>query len=285
MRNLPPIVLVTVLGAALSLPILHLLLASLGGGGPAGPTGRHYEDVLASPYFLGALGSTVLFCGTTSMAATVLALPCGWWIARRRAGSRVLRALCQVNFAFSGVVYGMLVVTLLGNAGVAPLLESVLFGSDSSRGYVYTTGGLAIGYLGFQTPRASLLLAQAMERVDMRLLTAARVLGASGHQMALLVLLPLLWKAMVTVCLAVTMISMASFGTALLVARTIEIYPVLVYREFIGFGEINRAAAMGVLLAACCMALEFIARWLCRTDPAAVPATRAFDRSDRWTSP
>jgi putative spermidine/putrescine transport system permease protein len=249
-----------VIGGAIVLPVAFLVAESFQspGGGPT--TWAHYLEVLSSKYYLGSLGATLLFCSATAALATLLAIPGAQWMAKRRSGSSLLRMLCQANFAFSGVVYGMLVVTLLGNAGVVSLLEAWAFGTDFSRGYVYTTGGLAIGYLGFQTPRAALLLAQALERVDPQLLAAARVLGATRAQRFLLVTLPQIARPLLVTFLAIAMMSMASFGTALLVARTIDIFPLLIYREFTGFGEINRAAAMGVILAICCVALEVMAR-------------------------
>jgi len=255
-------ILAATLGLGLGLPVVFVLAASLHIDGQPGLTLENYADVLSSGYFMGAFGATLLFCSVTAAAGTLLALPCAWWIARGRTGARLLRVLCQVNFAFSGVVYGMLVVTLLGNAGVLALAEAWLLGTDATRGYVYTTGGLAIGYLGFQSPRAAILIAQAVERLDPQVLAAARVLGATSRQLAFLVLLPQLARPVAATFLAVATMSMASFGTALLIARSIEIFPVLIFREFIGFGEIGRAAAMGVLLAVCCIALEMAARRL-----------------------
>jgi putative spermidine/putrescine transport system permease protein len=260
MRTAFAAVLVAALGLGLGLPVAFVLAASLHVDGQPGLTLENYVDILSSDYFMGALGATLLFCSATAAAGTLLALPCAWWIARGRTGARLLRVLCQMNFAFSGVVYGMLMVTLLGNAGVLALAEAWLLGTDATRGYVYTTGGLAIGYLGFQSPRAAILIAQAVERLDPDVLAAARVLGAAPRQLAFLVLLPQLARPMAATFLAIATMSMASFGTALLIARSIEIFPVLIFREFIGFGEINRAAAMGVLLAACCIGLEMAAR-------------------------
>lgn len=256
--------LVLVIGGAVVLPVSYVAISSVSFAG-AGPfTWAHYVDILTSRYYLGSLIATIVFCTITAAIATVLGIPGAQWMAKRRKGATILRMLCQVNFAFTGVVYGMLVVTLLGNAGVVSLLESFFFGTDFSRGYVYTTGGLAIGYLGFQIPRAALLLTQAFERLDPQTLAAARVLGATRMQQALLVEIPQLARPLLVTFIAVAMMSMASFGTALLVARTIDIFPMLIFREFIAFGEVNRAASMGMMLAVCCVTLELFARRIAR---------------------
>lgn len=264
-------VLIAALGAGIVVPMGFLAGASL--RAPDGSLSLiNYVDVVTSPFFVGSLALTMSFCAATAALATLLALPTAWWIARRRGGARVLRTLCQVNFAFSGVVYGMLVLTLLGNSGVIAIVEATLIGTEYSRGAVYTTAGLALGYLGFQAPRAAILLTQAMERLDPAVISAARILGASTRQLGLLVILPQLYRPMATTFLAITLMSMASFGTALIIARTIEIFPVLIYREFIGFGEINRAAAMGVMLAVCCLALEAVARFVASRNAAGLTA-------------
>ncbi len=237
--------------------------------GPAGGlTFSHYAEIVHSPYLLKALGATLLFCTSTAALATLLALPAAWWIAKGLAGSRALRSLCQVNFAFNGVVYGILIATLLGNAGLLAIVEAKLFGSEWTRGMVYTTGGLVVGYLGFQIPRAASLLTQAVERLDPQVTQAARVLGASAWQLFAWVLFPQMKVPLLTVFLAIAMMSMASFGVALLLARTVDIFPVLIYKEFTAYGEIQRACAMGVILAGCCLLLEMLARGLASSDPA-----------------
>lgn len=266
--------LVLVIGGAVVLPIAFVAAASTRIKGVEGFTWAHYADILTSQYYVGSLLATLGFCAATAALATVLGIPGARWMAKRRKGANVLRMLCQVNFAFTGVVYGMLVVTLLGNAGVVSLLESWVFGTDLSRGYVYTTGGLAIGYLGFQIPRAALLLTQAFERLDPQTLAAARVLGASRFQQTMLVELPQLTRPMLVTFIAIAMMSMASFGTALLIARTIDIFPMLIFREFIAFGEVNRAAAMGMLLASCCVTLELVARRVAGNNAMAIQSTK-----------
>jgi len=146
----------------------------------------HYGELLASGYFRSALLLTVLFCALTSLAAAVLALPAAWRIGRAGRGAKWLRAFCQANYAFGGIVYGMLMVALIGNVGLVPLAERALLGTELSSGFVYTVPGLVIAYFGFQIPRSALLLAQAIEKLDPDLLRASRTLGAQPAQPACL---------------------------------------------------------------------------------------------------
>jgi putative spermidine/putrescine transport system permease protein len=228
---------------------------------------EHYREVLGDGYFRAALVQTVLFCALTSLAAAMLALPAAWRIGRAGRGATWLRVFCQANYAFGGIVYGMLMVALIGNVGLVPLAEAALFGSDLSRGFVYTVPGLAIAYFGFQIPRSALLLAQAIEKLDPDLLRAARTLGARPAQTALLVLLPLLRGAIANTALSTFLISIASFGVALLVSRALPIYTVLIYKEFIGFSNFGTATAMAVVLSLSTLAVVAAARrWTNRSE-------------------
>lgn len=254
----PSLLLLLFVGGLVLVPTGYLALAAQQAA--SGDALANYEGIIGDGYVLRSLGYTVIFCVVTASIATMLAVPAALWIALRRPGYQLLRSLCQANFAFNGVVYGILIVTLLGNTGLVPLLERSLLGTELSRGYVYTTPGLALAYFGFQIPRAAVLFSQALERLDLGLFGAARLLGASWWQRLLWVGIPQLRRPATVVFLAISMMSLASFGTALLVARTIEIFPVLIYQEFTAYGDFGRAAAMGMMLAACCLVLEMFAR-------------------------
>ncbi|MGZ5902123.1 MAG: ABC transporter permease subunit [Reyranella sp.] len=222
----------------------------------------HYQQVLGDPYLVSSLLATLAFCAGTSIAATLLALPAAWRIGRGGRGARYLRAFCQANYAFGGIAYGMLVVALIGNVGLVPLAEGALFGTEATRGIAYTIPGLVIAYFGFQIPRAALLLAQAVEKLDPRLLDAAHTLGARPFQTTWMVVLPLLRGALMSTALSTFLISLGSFGVALLVSRKLTIYAVVIYKEFLGYSEFGTATAMAVILSASALLAALAARRL-----------------------
>ncbi|TDN97592.1 ABC transporter permease [Halomonas ventosae] len=208
-----------------------------------------YAQVLSSSYFMASLRDTLIFCAVTSVVATAWALPLAWRIGRGLPGAGALRISSQINFAFAGIVYGMLVIALMGNAGALVLIERALFGTSTTAGLAFTLAGLAITYLSFQIPRSALILAEAIEKLDPALVPAARTLGAQGSQAAFLVTLPLLRPVIVEAASFSFILAMGSFGPALLLARSIPIYPAVIYREFTGFLNFSTAAAMAVILA------------------------------------
>ncbi|SJZ89448.1 putative spermidine/putrescine transport system permease protein [Enhydrobacter aerosaccus] len=262
------VMLLLFLVAAVLVPAAQVLRTSLTDA-EGSFTIAYYAQVLADPYFRSSLIGTMVFCAATSVAATLLALPAGWRIGRGGRGAVYLRAFCQANYAFGGIAYGMLVVTLIGNVGLVPLAEHALFGTEWTKGVAYTVPGLVIAYFGFQIPRAALLLAQAIEKLDPRLLDAARTLGASPVQKTLLVVLPLLRGALTSTVLSTFLISLASFGVALLVSRKLTIYAVAIYKEFMAFSEFGSAAAMAVILSVSAVLAAVAARRFAgRTDMA-----------------
>jgi ABC-type Fe3+ transport system permease subunit len=213
------------------------------------PTLANYKDMLGAGYFRNALLQTLAFCLFTSVGAALLGLPAAWRIGRSGPGAVLLRGFCQANYAFGGVVYGMLAVALIGNVGLVPIAEYQFLGTEMTRGFVYTTAGLVVAYAGFQIPRCALLLAQAVEKLDPDLLSASRTLGARPAQTAMFVTVPLLGGAIVNATVSTFLISIASFGVALLVTRSFPIFGMLVFKEFVGFANFGTACAMAVSLA------------------------------------
>lgn len=258
-----------ILAAGLAYPLLSVLRVSLTDAGTI-PTLAVYLRVFANGYFMRALFETVLFCLATSILATFWAVPLAWRIGRGGKGGALLQTLSQINFAFAGIIYGMLMIVLMGNAGALALLEAWLLGTEATRGLAFTAFGLGVTYLSFQIPRSALILSEAVAKMDPGLLSAARTLGGRGPDVAFLVVLPILRPALIEAAVFSFLLAMASFGPALLIARTLTIFPAVIYREFTGFLNFGNAAAMAVLLL--CVALGLSA--VLRLAFGAVPRTR-----------
>jgi len=168
------VVLLGILALGLAYPLLSVFRVSLTGETGA-PALSVYMRVFANGYFMRALTETVLFCFVTSVIATFWAVPVAWRIGRGRHGAHLLQALSQINFAFAGIIYGMLMIVLMGNVGALALAEAWLLGTEVTRGLAFTAFGLGITYLSFQIPRSALILAEAVAKMDPGLLA-----GASG---------------------------------------------------------------------------------------------------------
>src|SRR5262249_1779967 len=156
----------------------------------------------------------------------------------------------------SGVVVGFLAIAMLGNAGALPSLLHAPW----LRGSAYGVGGLAVAYLYFEIPRATLTMEAALAAVDEGLLDAARTLGARPSQVARFVLVPLCAPAMRAAFGVTFAASLGSFGVALILAARFSLLPVELYRAFTGTLDDSLAAAMGLALAVVAAAVLMLSR-------------------------
>jgi putative spermidine/putrescine transport system permease protein len=171
--------------------------------------------LFADGYERRALAHSVALSLAVALASVAMCLPAAIALARGRfAGRALLRGVFALPLSLSGVVVGFLAVAMLGNAGALPSLLHL----PSLAGSAYGLGGLAVAYLYFEIPRATLTMETALAAVDDGLLEAARTLGASPWQVARWVFWPLCAPAMRAAFAVTFAASLGSFGVALIVA-------------------------------------------------------------------
>ena len=202
--------------------------------------------LFADSYDRRALAHSVALSLAVALASVAICLPAAIALARGRfAGRAILRGVFALPLSLSGVVVGFLAVAMLGNAGALPSLLHL----PSLAGSAYGLGGLAVAYLYFEIPRATLTMETALAAVDDGLLEAARTLGASPWQVARWVFWPLCAPAMRAAFAVTFAASLGSFGVALIVAARFPILPVELYRAFTGTLDDSLAAAMALVIA------------------------------------
>jgi putative spermidine/putrescine transport system permease protein len=274
-------------GALLALPLAALLalllawpaallvresLRAPGGGFSLAEYARIAREPALRRALLGSLGLSA----AVALLSTALCLAPAWLLAHGRLrAAPLLRAVYALPLAFSGVIVGFLVVVMLGRAGFVPRWAQRLSGEPWLASSAYQLGGIALGYLYFEIPRAALTLEAALRRFDPALLAAARSLGARPWQAWAYVVLPLLAPALLS-SLAITFsASLGSFGVVLILAtREWSVLPLEIFMAYLAFPpEPRAAAALSVLLLALAFAANYGARaWLEHRGGAADPA-------------
>ncbi len=242
-RGLLPVALF--LTAFLVVPLSGLLVRSA--SGPAGL--GNYEKVICEPRFRDALGHSLTL--SLAVAAGACLLSCGpaWCLAQEKfRGKGLVRAAFVLPSSFSGVLVGFLAVLTLGRVGFVPKLSQHLFGVPLLQGTAYQPVGLCLAYLYFEVPRATLALEAAMEGFDTAWLRAARCLGASRAQRFALVWLPVLWPGLLNAFALTFVVSLGSFGAALILTRRFSVLPLELFNQFMGADNFALADAMGVVL-------------------------------------
>jgi iron(III) transport system permease protein len=211
-------------------------------------TVAHWQDLFGDPLFLGSLRNSLAIAGITAVLGVLLYSIVGYLLASRRlAVPALLEFLCWLPWVIPGILMslGLLWVFL------ATPLRGVLYG---------TVWGIALALTIHDSPVSSQAFKSAFMQLGPDLEEAARVAGASWRYTYLRILMPLVAPVAATV-------AMLNFGTALTSIST----PVLLYSaesrplsilllEYSFTGEIERAAALGLLLTAIICAMMLIGR-------------------------
>jgi putative spermidine/putrescine transport system permease protein len=238
-------------------PLATPLATSLDGAPLDGRAAAGIVRLFADAYQRRALADSILLSLAVAVASVAICLPAALALARGRfAGRALLRGVFALPLSLSGVVVGFLAVAMLGNAGALP---SLLHAPRLS-GSAYGLGGLAVAYLYFEIPRATLTMEAALAAVDDGLLEAARTLGARPLQVARLVFWPLCAPAMRAAFAVTFAASLGSFGVALVLAARFPLLPVELYRAFTGTLDDSLAAAMALVLALAAAIVPWLVR-------------------------
>ncbi|MBD3893851.1 ABC transporter permease [Hydrogenophaga sp.] len=226
-----------------TLPMGRLFLMS--GAGELGWS--VYLTALTEQRYWRSMLSTITLSVVVTLSTLVIAGIAGVFLARNQfTGIQILTALLTLPLAFPGVVIGFMVIMLGGRQGLVSQLSEPLLGEPVV--FAYSMVGLFVGYIYFSIPRTILTVMAAAEKLDQRLIEAARSLGASNWRVLCDVYIPGLRPALLAagaICFAT---SMGAFGTAFTLATKIDVMPMVIYTEFTLHANIAMAAVLSFLL-------------------------------------
>jgi iron(III) transport system permease protein len=211
-------------------------------------TTQHWLDLFGDPLFLSSLRNSLSIAAIAAVLSVLIYSLVGYLLAMRRLKApALLEFLCWLPWVVPGILMslGLLWVFL------ATPLRGVLYG---------TVWGIALALTIHESPVSSQAFKSAFMQLGGDLEEAARVAGGSWRTTYLRILLPLVAPVAMTV-------GMLNFGTALTSIST----PVLLYSadsrplsilllEYSFTGEIERAAALGLLITAIICAMMLIGR-------------------------
>lgn len=240
-------------------------LFAIGAGGKDGFAA--YAAIVTDPNYRASLVSTVLLSAGVTLATLAISAIAGVFLTRNRFPLRsALVAMLTFPLAFPGVVIGFMVIMLAGRQGLIGDIAQALGGDNIV--FAYSMAGLFMGYVYFSIPRSILTIMAAAEKLDPRLVEAARSLGASPFRVVRDVIVPGLKPALLAagaICFAT---SMGAFGTAFTLATRINVLPMTIYTEFTLSANIAMAAALSFVLGA----VTWLALALARTAAGATVA-------------
>ncbi len=237
-------------------PLCLLLLQSL--EGVEGLSGGNYFRLFTEASYRTALFHSVVLSALVASISSLVCLAPAWLFANETfVGKNLVRAIFTLPMSFSGIIVGFLAVIMLGRIGAVPQLFERLTGSNYTAGWAYRLGGLVLAYLYFEIPRATLTLEAALRKFDPQLSVAAQTLGANMWQRMRLLVLPLIWRPLVSTFAVTFTVSLGSFGVALILSKRFSVLPLEIFQQATGYRNVGLMAAMAITLVICAFAINY----------------------------
>lgn len=253
--------LIVLLALLLIYPLCLLFGQSLSGRSNAGWS--NYLLLLTEPSYRRALFNSIILSALVASLATLVCLAPAWLFANEVfPGKSLVRAIFTLPMSFSGIIVGFLAVIMLGRIGALPQFLERLTGSDYTAGWAYRLGGLVLAYLYFEIPRATLTLEAALRKFDPQLSVAAQSLGAGLWQRLRLLVLPLIWRPLVSTFAVTFTVSLGSFGVALILSKRFSVLPLEIFQQITGYGNRGLMAAMSITLVLVAFVINYSVRLL-----------------------
>jgi len=208
----------------------------------------HWKNLLADPIFLLSLKNSLIIATVTALGSVLLYSAVAYLVVSRRSVvGPLLESLCWIPHVLPGILLGLSVLWLF----LATPLRFIFYG---------TVWGMALALILADSPVATQAFKAGFLQLGADLEEAARVSGASWWSTYRRILLPLLAPI-------ATAVGLMNFGSALTSIST----PVLLYShqsrplailllEYSFTGELERAAALGLLITAIIGSLMIIGR-------------------------
>lgn len=220
---------------------------------------RNYVEVVASPYFLEALGNTLLFALVTAPIVVVISMGVARLLLTKFVGRGILRAVVLLPWAIPGAVSGIIWMWIFhGQFGV---LNMILYRLGIIHKYIpwltepnLTRLGVIVAHIWTQIPFASVLLMAGLTTINKELYEAAEVDGAGPFRRLLHVTIPHIKGIMLIALIYELIIGITTYDMVYSMtgggpggATTLLSY--YIWAESFKMLQFGRGAALGVIMA------------------------------------
>lgn len=258
-KMVPSLPLLLLLVLLLAYPLSLLFARSLNDANGLSLT--NYIQLFTDASHRRALLNSLILSALVASISTLICLAPAWLFANERfPGKSLVRAIFTLPMSFSGIIVGFLAVIMVGRIGALPQFLEQLTGTAYTSGWAYRLGGLVLAYLYFEIPRATLTLESALRKFDPQLSAAARSLGANTWQRLRLLILPLIWRPLVSTFAVTFTVSLGSFGVALILSKRFSVLPLDIFQQITGYGNNGLMAAMAIVLVVFAFAINLAMR-------------------------
>jgi putative spermidine/putrescine transport system permease protein len=233
-------------------PLLGLLAVSLTTGFPLTitPSLATYAEALLDSYYLGYIGTTLLFGATVTLLCLLLGYPFAYFMARFAGTSYDVLLLAVISPLLVGVVVRTVGWTIL--FGTEGFLNQALRGiglTTAPLQILYTPFAAVVGMVHVLLPFMVLSIISVLAGLNRSLEEAARSLGAGGLRVFLRVTLPLSMRGVSVGCVLVFALSIGAYLTPVLLGGgRIRLLSPLIYEEINSLVDWSLGATLSMVL-------------------------------------
>ncbi|WP_018125127.1 spermidine/putrescine ABC transporter permease PotB [Desulfovibrio oxyclinae] len=172
----------------------------------------HGYSTILSPLFLDVLLKSVYLAGTATLICLLAAYPFAWTLARLRSKHKgLLLLLVMIPFWTNSLIRTYAMVFVLKGRGVISMLLTGLGFADRPVSFMYSEFAIFAGLTYTLLPFMILPLYSSIEKLDGRMIEAAKDLGASGMRTFFHVVLPLTRPGIIAGCMMVFLPALGMF--------------------------------------------------------------------------
>ncbi|CAB3656758.1 hypothetical protein LMG22037_01271 [Paraburkholderia phenoliruptrix] len=240
---------VFVLGPLVIYPLVRLVALSL--SGPHGIGLQAYSAFFGNPETRGVIGTTlwILFAsaGLASLLGVALA---SLLFFKPFPGARMVTRFLELFVAFPSFLVAFTLIFLYGSQGSVSIgLQRLFHLQAPPLDFLFGVGGVILAEVVFYAPFVVRPTLASFATLDMRLIEAARSLGASGSMVAFKVILPLAWPGIAAGTILCFLLTLNEFGILLVLGSAHLItLPVAIYSSATVDLDLPTAAAGAVVM-------------------------------------
>ncbi len=240
---------VVVLGPLVVYPLVRLVLLSL--TGEHGLSLHAYEAFFMNPESRGVIGTTLwILCSSAGLASLLGVGLAAILFFKPFPGARLVTRFLELFVAFPSFLVAFTLIFLYGSQGSVSIGLQRLFHLDAPPlDFLFGMGGVILAEVVFYAPFVVRPTLASFALLDMRLIEAARSLGANSLMVALRVILPLAWPGIAAGTLLCFLLTFNEFGILLVLGSAhLVTLPVAIYSSATVDLDLPTAAAGAVVM-------------------------------------
>jgi spermidine/putrescine transport system permease protein len=235
-----------------------------------------YQELLIRPQYAEAVLNSVRLALISSFLAVMFALPIAYTLVFRvNPITRRYILLALLLPFFSSYVMRMFAWQIwLNNRGILVAAIDAVFGPQTGHALLFTEAAVLIGLLSVLIPIASIIIYLSLSTIDLRLIFAARNLGASRFQTFLRIELPFAFPGMLSSAIFCFLIAFGDYVCSSILGGNRVYYVSIAIQDRLKINEWPMAAALGTIMLMVSVAVLVLLFWLFSKLPSTVSGAR-----------